>query len=60
MELGNLGPMPVVLYAGSTRICALTFETISSPAAVPYLKQKDHAYARPKSPRASKLNKELK
>jgi len=60
MELGNLGPMPVVLYAGVTRICALTFETLSSPAEVPYLKQKDHAYARPKSPHASKLNKELK
>lgn len=60
MELGNLGPMPVVLYAGVTRICALTFETLSSPAEVPYLKQKDHAYAKPKSPHASKLNKELK
>jgi len=60
MELGNLGPMPVVLYAGVTRICALTFETLSSPAQIPYLKQKDHAYAKPKSPRASKLNKELK
>lgn len=59
MELGNLGPMPVVLYAGATRICALTFETISSPAEIPYLKQKDHAYAQPKSPKASKLNKEL-
>ncbi len=60
MELGNLGPMPVVLYAGVTRICALTFETISSQVETPYLKQKDHAYARPKSPRASKLNKELR
>ncbi len=60
MELGNLGPMPVVLYAGKTRICALTFETLSSLAEVPYLKQKDHAYANPKSPHASKLNKEIK
>jgi dCTP deaminase len=60
MELGNLGPMPVVLYAGVTRICALTFETLSTPAEVPYLKQKDHTYANPKSPQASKLNKELK
>jgi len=58
MELGNLGPMPVVLYAGSTRICALTFETLSAPVEVPYLKQKDHAYANHKSPKASKLNKE--
>ena len=60
MELGNLGSMPVVLYAGVTRICALTFETLSSPALIPYLKQKDHAYAKPKSPHASKLNKEMR
>ena len=60
MELGNFGPMPVVLYAGVTRICALTFETLSNYAEVPYLKQKDHAYANPKSPHASKLNREMR
>ncbi len=59
MELGNLGPMPVVLYAGVTRICALTFEKLSSSVEIPYLKQKDHAYASPKSPHASKINKEI-
>jgi len=48
----------VILYAGKTRICALTFETLSSPAEIPYLKQKDHKYARQKSPRASKINQE--
>ncbi len=60
MELSNMGSMPVVLYAGVTRICALTFETLSSPAEVPYLKQRDHKYARQKSPRASKINQEPK
>lgn len=60
IELGNLGIMPVVLYAGTTRICSLSFETLSSPAEVPYLKQKDHKYAKPKSPQASKFNQELK
>jgi len=60
LELGNLGIMPVVLYAGTTRICALTFETLSSPVETPYLKQKDHKYANPTSPHASKLNQELK
>lgn len=60
MELGNMGIMPVILYAGITRICALTFETLSSPAQTPYLKQKDHKYAKPKSPQASKLNEEIK
>lgn len=59
MELGNLGSMPVVLYAGVTRICALTFEQLSSRAEIPYLKQKDHAYANSKSPHASKINKEF-
>lgn len=59
MELGNLGPMPVILYAGLTRICALTFETLSSPAQFPYLKHRDHKYANPSSPYASKLNQEL-
>ena len=57
MELGNLGVMPIILYAGM-RICAMTFETLSSPAEIPYLKQKDHKYARQKSPRASKINQE--
>lgn len=60
MELGNMGIMPVVLYAGVTRICALTFETLSSPAQVSYFKQKDHKYAKPKSPQASKINQEMK
>jgi len=60
MELGNFGVMPVVLYAGTTRICALTFETLSTPAETPYLKQKDHKYAKPKSPQASKINQESK
>ena len=59
LELGNLGTMPVVLYAGSTRICSMTFETLSSPSEIPYLKQKDHKYAKPKSPQASKINREL-
>src|SRR3989304_2507854 len=44
MELGNLGIMPIILYEGM-RICALTFETLSSPAEFPYLNNKDHKYA---------------
>lgn len=59
MELGNLGVMPIILYAGM-RICAMTFETLSAPAEVPYLKQKDHKYAGQKKPTASKINKEPK
>lgn len=59
MELGNLGIMPIILYAG-IRICAMTFETLSSNSEVPYLKQKDHKYAGQKKPVASKFNHEPK
>lgn len=59
MELGNLGIFPVVLYSGM-RICAMTFETLSSPCEVPYLKKKGQKYARQKSPAASKINLEFK
>jgi len=60
IELGNMGIMPVILYSGLTRICSLTFETLSSPCEKPYLKQRDHKYAKPKSPQASKINQEIK
>jgi len=55
MEIGNLGVIPVALYPG-IRVCSLTFETLSSPAECPYLKQDDHKYAGQKSPLASKIN----
>ena len=58
MELGNLGPMPVILYEGM-RICALTFETLSSPAEVPYGKKQTHKYVQQENPQASKINEEL-
>jgi dCTP deaminase len=59
MELGNLGIMPVVLYSGM-RICALTFETLSSPCEVSYLKKKGQKYGGQKLPKASKINQEFK
>jgi len=57
MELGNLGSMPIILYEGM-RICAMTFETLSSPAEFPYTKHRDHKYAGQNSPAASKINEE--
>lgn len=57
MEVGNLGVIPIALYPG-IRICAMTFETLSSPAETPYLKQKDHKYAGQIAPRASLVNEE--
>ena len=58
MELGNLGIMPVVLYSGM-RICALTFETLSSPSQNPYGTKSTHKYTSQESPQASKINKEF-
>ena len=57
MEFGNLGIRPIILYAGM-RICAMTFETLSSPAGVPYLSQKDHKYAGQSGAVASKIAEE--
>ena len=58
MELGNLGIMPVVLYTGM-RVCALTFETLSSPAQESYAKSAKRKYAGQEKPQASKINKEF-
>ncbi|MBX4187386.1 MAG: dCTP deaminase [Candidatus Doudnabacteria bacterium] len=59
MELGNLGVMPVALYPGM-RICAFTFEEVSSPVEVPYRSKKNNKYAGQKSPLASKLSGEVR
>jgi dCTP deaminase len=58
MELGNLGPMPIVLYSGM-RICALTFETLSSPCETIYLKKKNQKYGGQDTPQASKITEEF-
>jgi dCTP deaminase len=44
MELGNLGVMPVALYAGM-RVCAFTFEELSSPAEHPYGSKRGDKYS---------------
>lgn len=59
MELGNLGVMPVALYPGM-KICAFTFEEVSSKVEIPYRKKKSNKYAGQKSPIASRLMRELK
>ncbi len=59
MELGNLGVMPVALYPGM-RICAFTFEEVSSPVEVPYRKKLGNKYAGQQSPLASKLTNEVR
>ncbi len=57
MELGNMGRMPVALYP-EMRVCALTFEELSSPAEVPYYKKKGAKYVKQKAPVASKIAEE--
>lgn len=57
MELGNLGRMPVALYPGM-RICALTFEQLSSAAEVPYNMKKSAKYFNQNSPDSSKIAEE--
>jgi len=51
MELGNLGVMPVALYPGM-RICAFTFEELSSASEKPYHKRSSgNIYLRQKDSR---------
>lgn len=54
IELGNLGVMPVALYPGM-RICALTFEQVSSPVEVPYRQKPGNKYAGQRGPTASRI-----
>lgn len=58
MELGNLGKLPVALYP-DMRICAFTFEELSSPTTQPYYKKLNNKYGNQMTPLASKLAEEL-
>jgi dCTP deaminase len=58
LELGNLGRMPVKLYPGM-RICAFTFEELSSPAKVPYRQKPGNKYAGQVEPEASRFVRDL-
>lgn len=57
MELSNLGRMAVALYPGM-RICAFSFEEVSSPVSVPYRDKVGNKYAGQVAPRASQLAEE--
>lgn len=57
LELGNLGRMAVALTPGM-RICAMTFEELSSPSEKPYNKRKDAKYVMQERPMESKLSQE--
>ncbi len=57
LELGNLGRLPVALYPGM-RICAMTFEQLSSEAEVPYVNKKSAKYKNQNKPYESKIQQE--
>lgn len=57
LELGNLGRMAVKLTAGM-RICAMTFEELTSAAEVPYTNKKFAKYKFQSSPLESKIHED--
>ncbi len=57
LELGNLGRLPVALYPGM-RICAMTFEELSSEAEVSYINKKSAKYKNQDKPYESKIQQE--
>ena len=54
LEISNLNRMPVALYPGM-RVCQLAFETMTSPAEVPYNKKKCSKYQGQKLPEESRI-----
>ncbi len=58
MELSNLGVVPVLLSPGM-RVCAFTFEEVSSKVDVPYYLKKSNKYAGQKKPLASKMSDDV-
>ncbi len=58
MELGNLGLLPVALYPGM-RICAFTFQLLSSSVDVPYKMKKGNKYAGQLGPEESRISQEV-
>lgn len=57
LELGNMGRMAVALTPGM-RICAMTFEELSSPTEKPYNTRQDAKYVMQEGPVESKIAQE--
>lgn len=57
LELGNLGRMAIKLTCGM-RICAMTFEELSSPSDIPYTSKKGAKYAFQQGPEESRIHQE--
>lgn len=54
LEITNINRMPVALYPGM-RVCQLAFETMTSPAEVPYNKKKSQKYQGQLYPEESRI-----
>ena len=59
LELGNLGRMAISLTCGM-RICAMTFEELTSVAEVPYVKKVKAKYVFQNGPDESKIHQDKK
>ncbi len=59
LELGNLGRMAIKLTVGM-RICAMTFEELSSPAETPYTSKKFAKYKFQQAPTESRIHQDEK
>lgn len=57
LELGNLGRMAIKLTPGM-RICAMTFEELTSPAQTPYTSKKFAKYKFQKGPEESRIHED--
>lgn len=57
LELGNLGRMAISLTPGM-RICAMTFEELSSPSEVPYTKKVNAKYTFQNGPDESRIHRD--
>lgn len=57
LEMHNMGKVPLGLRPGMD-ICAINFETLSSPAARPYNKRADAKYKNQKGAVASRINQD--
>jgi len=58
LELGNLGRMPIALYAGM-RICSFTFEELTSESEHPYLTRVSAKYKNQNAPVVSQIARDL-
>jgi len=55
LEISNIGKMPVALYTGQ-RVCQIVFETMTSPAEIPYgHPERDSKYMGQKRPESSRI-----